>query len=148
MLFSAEFHLFAVSQAAPGNVPSAPNDTIPAYVGSPVHGQGAAGTTLSVPVLRTVHTHLMRAEQAKRDNDRMVESEAYNELGLFFERAGNLPLATYQYRRCLAIAEEVGWEDGRLATHMALGLGADHQRSAKPLPAVADGPSQHSQSSV
>lgn len=128
----AEFHLFAVSQAASschatghGAVPRVPKGNIPAYLGSQVDGPGADGTSLSVPVLRTVHTHLMRAEQAKRDDDRMLESEAYNELGLFFERAGNLPLATYQYRRCLGIAEELGWEDGRMATHMALGMGAD-----------------------
>ena len=119
-----------MSQAAglpdAGNTAPQPtvNETIPAYLGSSAQGAGAQGTTLSVPVLRTVHTHLMRAEQAKRDNERLAENEAYSELGLFFERSGNLPLATYQYRRCLSIAEELGWEDGRLATHMALGLGA------------------------
>lgn len=123
----AEFHLFAVSEAkeaTPQQVgqQGGTNDTIPAFRG-PDHEAQASETSLSIPTLRTIHTHLMRAEQARRDDDFHGQSAAYNELGLFFEQVGNLPLAAYQYRRCLDIARELNWLEGCLAAHTTLGLG-------------------------
>ena len=123
----AEFHLFAVSEAkeaTPQQVghPGGSNESIPAYRG-PDHEGHASETSLSIPTLRTIHTHLMRSEQARRDDDFHGQSAAYNELGLFFEEVGNLPLAAYQYRRCLEIAQELNWLEGCLAAHTTLGLG-------------------------
>lgn len=124
---SAEFHLFAVSEARqPGPKGNSQqdegDDTIPAYRGAE-HEACTSETSLSIPTLRTIHTHLMRADQARRDGDLHGQSAAYNELGLFFEQVGNLPLAAYQYSRCLDIAQELNWLEGCLAAHTTLGLG-------------------------
>jgi hypothetical protein len=78
-------------------------------------------------MLRYAHDQLINADTASRQGDKFAEFEAYNHLGLYFEQEGLLPLAAYQYRRCLGVAEEIEWLDGQMATETALGLGMLHQ---------------------
>jgi hypothetical protein len=66
----------------------------------------------------------MAAEAAAAAGDRFAHFDAVNQLGLYFEENDNLPLAAAQYRRCLGVAEDAEWLEGRLAVHLALGLGA------------------------
>jgi hypothetical protein len=131
----AEFHYIAINASRQRSTASVQNLTASAHSDSkqvkeisPATRQSSTRSTsesteLSITALRTVHTCLIRAEQAKRQNDRVSESEAYNELGMYFERAGYLPLAAYHYQRCLDIAEAMNWAEGRMAAHMAMGLG-------------------------
>jgi hypothetical protein len=66
----------------------------------------------------------MDAEAALEAGERYKEFDAYNQLGLYFEQSGMLPLAAFHYRRCLTIAAAIDWLDGCMASNLALGLGA------------------------
>lgn len=132
-LLIAEFHKLAIAPAAPLTTDAAsPKHPSPDHSGaspppSPnkcASAPAPAPQTLPIDVLRLIHDHLQAAEAANRAGEPLGEFDACNRLGLFFEQRSRLPLAAYQYRRCLAIAEAEEWLEGRMAAHLALGLGA------------------------
>lgn len=134
-LAAAEFHKLALSATTDhGNASTTATPNQPTADQSPDF-QHAADTPsspvqpFSGDVLRLIHDQLLAAEAANRADDALAEYDALNRLGLFFEQRGRLPLAAYQYRRCLGVAEGAAWLQGRMAAHLALGLGV-HASSA------------------
>jgi hypothetical protein len=117
----AEFHAIANGSAPMLEPKSCP---IPEEGSAEAHTQ-TASEGLSIQTLRFAHDQLIKADADFRRGDRFGQFEAYNQLGLYFEQEEMLPLAAYQYRRCLSVAEDIKWLDGQMATETALGLGND-----------------------
>jgi hypothetical protein len=76
-----------------------------------------------IALLRAAQQDLRNADAAKQTGEPLQEFEAHNALGLLFEQAGLLPYTAREYQKCLAIATDSDFLEGRMATHLALGTG-------------------------
>lgn len=86
-------------------------------------GEGGSGRDESIPQdsLGLLKAQLVRADMAQSAGDMPEVYNSFRNLAKYFTEIRRLRKAEFFYKRCLQIAQEIGWLEGEVEANLALG---------------------------